>query len=87
MKASQYCVGTVATEKYQECGGLLYNATTHFCEGTSLYALCGGLTYNPTTEFCAADAKYEKCGGATYDPATQECDTTDPENPSVKDKE
>ncbi|MBR6834074.1 MAG: hypothetical protein IKM81_11920 [Fibrobacter sp.] len=87
LKASQYCVGTVATEKYQECGGLLYNATTHFCEGTSLYALCGGLTYNPTTEFCAADAKYEKCGGATYDPATQECDTTDPENPSVKDKE
>ena len=87
LKASQYCVGTVATEKYQECGGLLYNATTHFCEGTSLYALCGGLTYNPTNEFCAADAKYGKCNGATYDPATQECDTTDPENPSVKDKE
>ena len=87
LKASQYCVGAVATEKYQECGGLLYNATTHFCEGTSLYALCGGLTYNPTNEFCAADAKYAKCNGATYDPATQECDTTNPEHPSVKDKE
>jgi hypothetical protein len=52
LKASQYCVGTVATEKYQECGGLLYNATTHFCEGTSLYALCGGLTYDPATQEC-----------------------------------
>lgn len=72
---------------YELCDGKLYDTRTHFCEGTSLYALCGGLTYNPTTEFCAADAKYEKCGGATYDPATQECDTTDPENPSVKDKE
>lgn len=72
---------------YELCDGKLYDTRTHFCEGTSLYALCGGLTYDPTNEFCAADVKYGKCGEATYDPATQECDTTDPENPSVKDKE
>ena len=76
LKASQYCVGTVATDKYQECGGVLYNATTHFCNAGATYALCNGVPYDPATEFCSADVKYDKCGEAVYDPAKQYCSST-----------
>ena len=71
--ASQYCNGTVATDKYQECGGVLFNAATHFCATDVVYALCGGAIYAPDTEFCAANVKYAKCGTETFDPGTHCC--------------
>jgi hypothetical protein len=71
--ASQICEGLVAVDKYQECGGVLYNATTHFCADDAAYALCGGISYDPATEFCDAGTKYGKCGEEVYDPTAEYC--------------
>ena len=81
---------------YGECGGDTYKLVNQYCyasgepvtyEIKDIYELCDGKLYDTRTHFCYVTTVYEKCGGATYDPATQECDTTDPEHPSVKDKE
>ena len=81
---------------YGECGGDTYKLVNQYCyasgepvtyEIKDIYELCDGKLYDTRTHFCSVTTVYEKCGGATYDPATQECDTTDPEHPSVKDKE
>ena len=81
---------------YGECGGATYKLVNQYCyasgepvtyEIKDIYELCDGKLYDTRTHFCSVTTVYEKCGGATYDPATQECDTTDPEHPSVKDKE
>ena len=77
--ASQYCIGAVAKDKYQECGGVLFNATTHFCYASTVYALCGDEPYNPETHFCVSMTPYNletygPCGETYYNKSTQTCE-------------
>ena len=77
--ASQYCIDAVAKDKYQECGGVLFNATTHFCYASTVYALCGDEPYNPETHFCVSMTPYNletygPCGETYYNKSTQTCE-------------
>jgi uncharacterized protein (TIGR02145 family) len=75
-------------ETYEFCDGMLYNPTTHICQGTAANpAKCNNAPYNPlkqdccvssaifnlANQICEDDVVKERCGSNYYNPATQFC--------------